>query len=68
MHSCEDCAKCEFVTDKWEHGEIIGSYNACNIDNTIITDEEQLTNCSDWTKRKVKPFDFTIVLELKYIF
>ena len=65
MKSCSNCGNCEYVVDRWEHGEIIGSYNACNIDNTIITDEEQLTNCSDWTKRKVKPFDFTIVPKLK---
>jgi hypothetical protein len=60
MKSCSNCANCEFVTDRWEQRQIIGSYDACKIDNSIITDSELITNCSDWQKRKVKPFDFTI--------
>jgi hypothetical protein len=64
MCSCSNCGNCEFVTEKWEHGEVIGSYDACKIDNTIITDIELLVDCKYWIKRKVKPFDFTIALEL----
>jgi hypothetical protein len=63
VHRCSNCKHCEHVTDRWEQGQIIGSYNTCKIDNSVITDEEQINNCSDWKLKRVKPFDFTLKLE-----
>lgn len=64
MNTCSNCKHCEFVVDRWEHGEVVGEYDACKLDGTIITDKEQLTNCEEWEKRKIKPFDFTIKPEI----
>jgi len=57
---CSNCSNCEFVVDRFEHGEIIGSYNSCKKDNSVITDEEQITNCLDWKRKKIEKFIFEV--------
>lgn len=60
MKSCSNCSNCEFVTDKWDQGQIIGSYDACKLDNTVLTDINVLSDCEHWKLREIKSFDFTI--------
>lgn len=60
MKTCSNCKHCEFVVDRWECGEVIGSYDACKLDNTVLTDINVLSNCEHWKEKEIVKFDFVL--------